>query len=157
MRKILTLSGLKQSGKRKIAEQLERNENCSYIRPFTSAKDCPEDFIKVDEDYLYQLAGENPPLSFVRIGDYNYVYFEMQLDNDFNIIIADDDEVVNIQKNYDGEVYTIWIESKNAEPSERSGKHGTSYYDYVFNANTDSLDEFIEEVAFDVEFVQGGT
>ena len=109
----------------------------------------------VDEDYLYSMVGKIPPLSFVRVGDFNYAYFETQLDNDYNIIIADDDEVVNIQNNYGGEVYTIWVENKKAEHSERSGNHPLSYYDYIFDMDADSLEEFIEEVVFDIEFVRG--
>ena len=69
MKRIITLTGLKQSGKVKLAETWDRNENVSYIRPVKNPK--------TTEEYLASAV----------VNGNTYVYYESQLVNDFNVLI----------------------------------------------------------------------
>ena len=60
----------------------------------------------------------------------------------YNVLITDDCGVLALQDKWDGELYTIFVTSKNQEPSERIGKClEISEFDEVFDVDTDDIDE----------------
>ena len=156
MKTIITLTGLKQSGKWKLANKWDKNENVSFINPYTDAKHRPQDMIYLSADKLAEKSNNETVLCSTMINGRTYAYFESQLKNDFNIFIVDDYALNELVDTYDGRIVKIWVENPKAEASERNGHfHSKDYYDYVFNVGLDDADEFLETVAFDVEMVQG--
>ena len=153
--KIITLTGFKQSGKTKLAQLWAKNGNVSYLYPYTTASKRPEDFIYLSRDKMDEKKKYENVLCTTIIKGESYVYIESQLKNDFNIIIVDDYALSEIVENYDGKVIKIWVDSSKAESSERSGHfHTRDYYDYTYDMELDDPDEFLEQLAFDVEMVQ---
>jgi len=138
MKRIITLTGLKQSGKVKLAETWDRNENVSYIRPVKNPK--------TTEEYLASAV----------VNGNTYVYYESQLVNDFNVLIVDDYTLSDLLTNYP-DVVTVWVDNPKAEPSERVNVLFTKDdFDYVYNVGLDDPSEWLEQLAFDVEMVQNG-
>lgn len=156
MKTIITLTGLKQSGKWKLACKWDKNENVSFINPYTTSKRRPQDMIYMDKVKLADKTRDEPAICGTIIKGETYCYFESQLKNDFNIFIVDDYALDELVRSYDGRIVKVWVENPKAEASERSGHfHSKDYYDYVFNVGLDDADEFLETLAFDVEMVQG--
>lgn len=156
MKTIITLTGLKQSGKWKLAYQWDKNENVSFINPYTDAVNRPQDMIYLDTVKLADKTRDESVLCGTMIKGKNYVYFESQLINDFNILIVDDYALDELMQSYDGRIVKVWVENPKAEASERCGHyHSKDYYDYVYNVGLDDADEFLETLAYDVEMVQG--
>lgn len=138
MKRIITLTGLKQSGKVKLAETWDRNENVSYIRPVKNPKTTGR--------YLASAV----------VNGNTYVYYESQLVNDFNVLIVDDYTLSDLLTNY-SDVVTVWVDNPKAEPSERVNVLFTKDdFDYVYNVGLDDPSEWLEQLAFDVEMVQNG-
>lgn len=154
MKKIITLSGHKDCGKYALAEKWGRNENVGFIQPFTdNPKRRFDDFPYLPSKKLLAKIGSEPLIAMTEFKDFTYVYFPSQLNNDFNVIIADDTIMNCIRDNYE-DVVTVWVENPAAEESDRVGKYKKESYDYVFNYGIDDPDEFLEQLAFDVELVQ---
>lgn len=146
--RIITLTGLKQSGKEKLAELWDNNENVSYIQPFTTNRDSEHLYLS-KENMLVKMS-EEPYLTCTMINGEYYCHFKSQLCNDFNILIVDDYALKDIKDNFDGRVITIWVDNTKGEASERVGHYYTkSDYEYVYNVGLDDPNSFLEQVAFD--------
>lgn len=152
MKRIIALSGLKQSGKWNLAYKWGTNENVSFIEPYTDNPDNDE-CIQLSSKELLNKMDEEPFLFDTNIDGFDYVCFNSQLDNDFNIVIVDDDALTQLLKNYE-KVTTIWVDNAKAEPSTRVGKFPPLSYDYIFNYGVGDPNEFLEQLAFDLEMVQ---
>ena len=151
--KIITISGHKNSEKVKLAEKWDRNENVSLINPVTTKE--RDDFIHLTPYELESKIEEERPLLSTIIDAETYCYFPSQLKNDWNIFILDDLCLKDLKDNFDGKIVTVWVKDPKAEKSMRTGLiYRESDYDYVFNVGMDDPDEFLEQLAFDVEFVQ---
>ena len=136
MKRIITLTGLKQSGKVKLAETWDRNENVSFIHPVKNPKE--------NKDYLASAV----------VNGNEYVYYQSQLVNDFNVLIVDDYTLCDLFTNYP-DVVSVWVDNPKAEPSERVNVlFIKDDFDYIYNVGLDDPDEFLEQLAFDVEMVQ---
>lgn len=152
--KIITLSGHRNCGKYALAEKCGMNENVSFIQPFTdNPKRRFDDFPYLPSKRLFAKIGYEPLLAMTEFKDFTYVYFPSQLNSDFNVIIADDTIMNCIKDNYK-DIITVWVENPAAEESDSVGKYKKESYDYVFNYGIDDPDEFLEQLAFDVELVQ---
>ena len=78
----------------------------------------------------------------VEIEGRDYVYFKFQMNAPYNVLITDDYGVIALQDNWDGELYTIFVTSKNQKPSKRVGEYLTpSEFDEVFDVDVDDIDE----------------
>ena len=153
MKRVIALSGLKQCGKWNLAYKWSTNENVSFIEPYTDNPDNDECIQLNTKDLLSKMDRE-PYLFNTNIDGFDYVCFNSQLDSDFNIVIVDDDALIQLLKNYEN-VTTIWVDNPKAEPSTRVGKFKQTAYDYIFNYGIGDPDEFLEQLAFDLEMVQG--
>ena len=146
--KIITLTGLKQSKKTKLAELWSKNENVSYIQPYTTNRD--SEHLYIDKDKMYVKLGSEPPLHATMIDGEYYCHFKSQLNNDFNILIVDDYALKDIRENFDGRIISVWVDDPKGEASERVGHYYTKEdYEYIYNVGLDSPDEFLESLAFD--------
>lgn len=152
--KIITITGLKNSKKMNLAKEWDSNENVSYIQPFTTSKKRPIGCIYMSKDNLKFKMAEEKPLSVIEVNGEFYCYFKSQLINDFNVIIADDEELLQLNHNFDGRVVTIWFEDPKGESSDRVGKLPKEEYDFIFNQGLDDPDEFLEVLAFQTELVE---
>ena len=153
--RIITLTGLKQSGKTRLAMKWGKNVNVSYLCPYTTNRKRPTEFFYLSRDKMEEKMKYDTLLCSSIINGETYAYFKSQLKNDFNIIIVDDYALSELVENYDGRVIKIWVDSSKAESSERSGHfHTRDYYDYTYDMELDDPDEFLEQLAFDVEMVQ---
>lgn len=156
MKRIITLTGPKQSGKLKLAQEWGRNENVSFINPYTSNKKREQDMIYLRRDKLESKMKSDYVLGSTVVNGELYVIFQSQLANDWNVIIADDYLFSDILTNYNY-VISVWVHNPKAEQSDRVNiMYSTDDFDYIFNYGLDSSDEFLEQLAFDVEMVQNG-
>lgn len=152
--KIITVSGHRNSAKVKLAENWDRNANVTLINPVTTNME-REDFIHLKPDVMEMKIEEEQPLVSTTLDGETYCYFESQLSNDWNIFILDDLCLHELKENFTGKIITVYVKDPNADKSARTGMlYGESDYDYVFNVGLDDPDEFLEQLAFDVEFVQ---
>lgn len=153
--KIITLTGKKQSGKWKLANKWAKNENVSFINPYTTAKKRPQDMIYLDRTKLAEKSNNENVLCSTIINGETYVFFESQLNNDFNIMIVDDYALGELVDTFDGEIIKVWVDNPKAESSDRNGHfYSRDYYDYIYNVGLDDSDVFLETLAFDTEMVQ---
>ena len=154
MKRIVTLTGLKQSGKVRLAYKWSKNENVSLIQPYTTSKRRPQDMIYLPKDKLDEKIKNDDVLCMTVLNGEQYVYFKSQLVNDWNIIIADDYALSDILTNYK-DVVPVWVDNSMAEVSDRVNVlYSKDEFDYVYNYGLDDPDEFLEQLAFDVEMVQ---
>lgn len=139
MKRIIALLGFKNSGKTILAGKWSTNNNVSFITPIKNP------LIK-REDYL---------ASTVVNGDV-YAFYEAQLVNDFNVLIADDYILSELLTNYP-HTYGVWVDNPKAEASERVNvMYSKQDFNYIFNYGLDDPDEWLEQFAIDVEMLQNG-
>lgn len=154
MKRIITLTGLKQSGKVKLAYKWSKNENVGLIQPYTTSKKRPQDMIYLPKDKLDAKMKEEDVLCVSVVNGESYVYFKSQLVHDWNVIIADDYALSDILTNYK-DVVPVWVDNTRSEASDRVNVlYSKDEFDYVYNMGLDDPDEFLEQLAFDVEMVQ---
>jgi hypothetical protein len=137
--KIIALVGLKNAGRVILARKWDKNANVSYIEPILNPTDRNGEYLA----------------STVVNGD-TYVFYESQLKNDFNVLVADDYILSDLLTNYP-DVVSVWVDNPRAEPSERVNVMYTKNdFDYTYNYGLDDPDEWLEQLAFDLEMVQNG-
>lgn len=154
MKTIITLTGLKQSGKVSLAEKWDRNENVSYIKPFTdNPKKRFDDYPFLPAKQLAEKVANGGVLASTMVGDWDYIYFQSQLVNDYNLFIVDDYLLKELKEVYPN-VISVWVEDSKGEPSDRVGViYRKSDFDYTFNYGLDVPGEFIEQISFDKEIL----
>ena len=149
MKKIVTLTGHKNTKKDWIARKLAEKSDIQFVTPYVGI-DLPngiepvefenshivlpavmEDMIR-DENVLYR----------VIINKKVYAFFEFQMTAPINVIIVDDYGVISVKDNWDGDVYTVFLQAKNQKPSDRVGEYLTpTEFDEVFDADGGDIEE----------------
>ncbi len=159
MKKIITLTGHKYSGKYKLANELANNSDVVFITPYTD-KQIPigeiaemyGEYHYVPKEYLDHLIEEENLLSMTIINGTRYCFFECQLQNGFNILIVDDYGVVDIQNNWNGELYSVKVWSDKEEESERVGKFLYNHdFDEIFHYGVDDVSELEWRLSYDFD------
>lgn len=149
MKKIVTITGHKHTKKDWIAKKLAENSDVQYVTPYVGIdlptgiepSELQENHVVVPS-VLEDMLRDEKVLYRVIINKREYVFFEFQMTAPYNVIIVDDYGVISVKDNWDGEVYTIFLTSKNQKPSERVGEYLTpSEFDEVFDADTGNVDE----------------
>ena len=154
MKQIIALSGLKQSGKVKLCELWDQNANVSYIKPFTdNPKRRFDGYSFLPTKDLHKKMDEESILCSSMVKDFDYIYFQSQLINDYNLLIVDDYALKELKEIYP-KIITVWVENPKAEDSGRVGViYRKSDYDYIYNYGLDEPEEFLEQIAFDREIL----
>lgn len=150
MKKIITLTGAKNSPVDTVALKLSRNENVDYILPYT-------DNVHADYDMGYHIVSKaslenmietDYVLQVTRLNGHTYAHFKFQLVNDYNILIVDDYGLQQVEKNWNGKLSAVYV--TGGETSDRVGvMFGQEYYNYIIVKDTD-LDYLIEQIAADM-------
>lgn len=153
--RIIAINGLKNCGKVELAEEWDKNFNVSFVKPYSDNMR-PTDYILMHKNDLEFLIEHNLSLAHETVGNHHYLYDIEQMINDFNVVCVDDLMLKQLKENENIDLITVWVENPKAEPSERCGKlYKQSDYDYVYNKGLDDPGEFLEQMAFDLEMVQG--
>lgn len=150
MKKIVTLTGHKNSNKDWVAEKLAENSDVEFVYPYVGIE-LPngiephifmEGYHIVVPRVLEDMKRDEKILYSVEVNGREYVFFEFQMTAPYNVIIVDDYGVLSIKDNWDGELYTVFVKAKGQKPSERVGEFLTpSEFDEVFDADKDDIDE----------------
>lgn len=152
MKKIVTITGHKNTKKDFIAEKLAMNDDIEFVHPYT-ARELPQGIEPADmgeyhivlPTVLDKMIEEENVLSITEINGHKYVYFEFQFKEPISVVIADDYAVIDIKKNWThfngGDVFTIRAVSDNEEQSDRVGEYLYKHeFDVVFDWNKDDFD-----------------
>ena len=149
MKKIVAIVGHKHTKKDWLGYKLAENSDVNYIRPYVGL-DLPKgvepeefgDYHIVLPQVLDDMVRSEEVLYSVEIEGRDYVYFKFQMNAPYNVLITDDYGVIALQDSWDGELYTIFVTSKNQKPSKRVGEYLTpSEFDEVFDVDVDDIDE----------------
>ena len=157
MKKIITLTGHKHCGKYLVACKLADNSDVAFIKPYTDKETSPSDgedfdFHYVSKDTLDDLIERETVLSSTTINGNRYVFFECQLEKPYNVLIADDYAVVDIQDKFKQNVYSIKVWNEMQVESERVGKYLYNHeFDEVFHYGVDDIDELIWRIEYDFD------
>lgn len=142
--KIITITGHKNTGKVYLARKLATNSGVDYIIPFTDKEfkgDKPQEYYDlqfVDPVELDDMIKKNDVLISTVIDDDRYVVFKSQLTNNYNVLIVDDWQLTDLMSNWDGELYTIKVKSKNQKKSDRVDVYLFDHeFDEVFDMDYD--------------------
>ena len=149
MKKIVAIVGHKHTKKDWIASKLAENSDVQNIRPYVGLElpkgvepDEFGDYHIVLPQVHYDMLNTEDVLYNVEINSRNYTYFRFQMTAPYNVLITDDYGVMALKDNWDGELYTIYVTSKNQKPSKRVGEYLTpSEFDEVFDVDTGDIDE----------------
>ena len=147
--KIITVTGHKNCGKDIIAQRLSKYENVSYIKPYTD-RELPQNAEPIDlEKYHYvlptvmeDLLRDEKVLAMTEVNGHLYVFFEFQMRDEYNVLIADDYAVISIKDNFDGRVITVRVVSENETESDRVGEYLYAHeFDYFIDYDKYDLDD----------------
>lgn len=145
--KIVTLTGSKNCGKDVIAEKLSENSDVVYLKPYTDKKPLSSaelivGYNVVSKNELDQMIKDNEVLSITRVNGHRWVYFKFQLTEAYNIMIVDDYGVCDVRTNWNGDLYSVKVVSKNMQDSDRVGVYLYNHdFDEVFDYDSDDFDE----------------
>lgn len=139
-RKIITVTGHKHSGKLIVVDDLTKYDKVNYIKPYTDRELPPnsepihsEQYHHVLPTVMEDLLRDEKVLSKTVINGHNYVFFEFQLKEGYNVMIADDYAVMDIKDHF-GDVTTIRVISENEEESDRVGEYLYAHeFDYLID------------------------
>ena len=152
MKKIVTITGHKYTRKDTIATELAKNSEVEFVHPYT------ERDVVVDSGYdseyhivlpstLDKMIKDEKVLAITTVNDCRYVFFEFQFIKPYSVIIADDYAVIDIKKNWNGEVFTIRAVSDNEEQSDRVGEYLFKHeFDAIFDYARDDIHELEAEL-----------
>lgn len=136
MKKIISLTGAKHSGKLNLAMDLAKNSDVVFIRPYTDREvplsDIAWDFCEfhyVSKETLDLMIKSEKVLSTTTINGDRFVFFEFQLTEAYNVMILDDYAVCEVKDNYK-DVFTVKVHSDKEEKSDRVGEY---LFDHEFN------------------------
>lgn len=148
MRKIITVTGHKNCGKDIIAQRLSKYENVTYIRPYTD-RELPQNAEPIDlEKYHYvlptvmeDLLRDEKVLAKTEVNGHLYVFFEFQIMEGYNVLIADDYAVIHIKDNFD-DVVTVRVVSEKETESDRVGEYLFAHeFDYFIDYDRYDLND----------------
>lgn len=149
MKKIVTLTGHKDTRKDWIAGKLAENSDVNFVRPYVGME-LPmgvepshwDEYHIVLPSILQDMIRSEKVLYRIIVDKKEYVFFEFQMTAPYNVVIVDDYGVIAIKDNWDGEVYTVFVKSKDQKPSKRVGEYLTpSEFDEIFDSDTGDIDE----------------
>lgn len=151
---LITISGAKNSGKNILAMKLAQNSDCIWIKPYTD-KEYPVNIEDWEQDTMIHLnkkqldtkMGHEVPFAETEIKGFRYVFFENQLRADFVVLIADDNMVSSLKREWDGELITIKCHSSKEEYSERNLLKD-SEFDLIYNHDTDDYDDLESKIVY---------
>ena len=150
--KIIAINGHKNSGKVNLAEKWNKNENVSFIKPY-SDNYRPLDYKVISREDLDFMVEHNVALASTIVNEHIYVYFKEDFKNDFCIVCVDDIILKQFLES-DFEVITVFVNNSKSEPSERVEKlYKKNDYNYIYNYGLDDSEEFLEQIAFDVDIL----
>lgn len=146
MKKIVTLTGSKNTPKIYIASKLSENSDVAYIKPYTDKEDLSSaelemEYHQVSVEEMDILLQSDDLLSCTRINGNRWAYFKSQLTHAYNVLIVDDYGLCDLRDVYDN-IYSIKVVSKNMKPSDRVGVYLYNHeFDEVFDYDTGDLYE----------------
>lgn len=146
--KIVSITGHKHSKKYELAYDLCRNSEVEFIKPYTDRELSVYDIkdedccIYVSKNTLDIMLENYPVLSMTRINGARYVFFKCQCTASYNVMILDDYALVQTRDNWNDELYTIKLYSKENTQSDRVGVYLYDHeFDEVFHYGEDSIDD----------------
>ena len=151
---LIAICGAKNSGKESLAMKLSRNSDCIWIKPYTD-KEYPvniedweqDDMIHLNEKQLDNKMNHEIPLAVTEIKGYRYVFFENQLRADFVVLIADDNVVSYLKREWNGDLITIKCHSKEESYSERN-LLPDSEFDLIYHKETTDYEDFESQIVY---------
>ena len=154
LKKIITISGHKNTYKTTIANELAKNTKIEYVRPYTDweipVDKIPEksigDFHFVLPSTLDKMIEEEEVLSLREIKGHRYVFFKFQMTGDYNVLIVDDFQIVDLSLKWDGDMYKVFAESPIQKKSDRVGKLPRDRFDCTFDFTADSINELEQRI-----------
>lgn len=152
--RLIALNGAKHCKLDLVASELAKNSDCVWIRPYTDSKYQYDDYIHLNEKQLTDKISRDTPLAVTEVNGHRYVFFKYQLVGGYCVLIADDNVIAYLQKNWDGELITVRCHCKTEEYSERCLLSDDDY-DIVFNVDNDTIDE-LEELVGDIYHYKDG-
>ena len=142
MKKIVTITGHRNSGKVNLASKLSENSEVYFIKPYTDSDIVTGDFNYVSKSKLDQMIKDEELLSCTRINEHRYCFFKSQLQNGYNIMIVDDYALVDVRSRWNGSIYSIKVWNENQDDSDRVGVYLYDHeFDEVFKYGLDDVDE----------------
>ena len=141
--KIIAISGGKNTNKEKLAFRLSENSDVDYIKPYTD-REIPinmefyeqDDLIHLNPKQLSSKMEREIPLVVSNVNGNRYVFFQTQLRAEYCVMVLDDAGIFNLKKNWDGEIITVRVHSKNEKPSPRVLMNDGEY-DLVYDCEND--------------------
>ena len=129
--------------------KLAENSDVNFVRPYVGLElpngvepDYLMDYHIVVPSVLQDMVRDEKVLYRIIINKKEYVIFDFQMTASYNVVIVDDYGVISIKDNWDGDVYTVFVKSRNQKPSERVEVYmPQNYFDEVFDADNDDIDE----------------
>lgn len=138
--KIIAINGAKNTKKEVMALRLANNSAVKYVRPYSTKKSIHFEWVK--KDVLKDMMDKEEPLCKTIIKGEIYCFFKSQFKEDYNVVIVDDYALVDLMSNWDDEIITVRLKSKDSESSERFGSYLYDHeFDIVFNIDTDDYFE----------------
>ena len=158
--RLITLSGGKHTKKDIVAIELAKNSDCIWIRPYTditdpvNLEDYQQDlYIHLNTKQLDAKIKRETPLAECYVGKHRYVFFENQLVSGYCVLIADDDVVSYLKRNWNGELVTVKLHSKDEKYSERN-LLSDDEFDIIFNVDDGDYEE-LSELVGDIYLTSG--
>jgi len=149
LKKIVTITGHMNTDKVSIAQKLAKNSDVQFIKPYCGM-DMPMGIEPHENEYLNfvlppvleDMKRDENVLFITEIKNREYVVFEFQMVSNYNVIVVDDEALKSLHENWDGEIYSIFVRSKNQKTSERVEKLFTPHgFDEIFDADEGDIDE----------------
>ena len=149
MKKIITITGHKNSKKDYVAESLAKNSEVVFVRPYTDKQIPLGEIAEVYGDYHYVLKATldsmietEKVISMITVNGNRYVYFEFQLTGTYNVLIVDDYGLLDLKDRWKGNVYSVLLYSVNQEQSKRVEEYLNRHeFDEVFDVDNDDIYE----------------
>ena len=156
MKKIITLTGHKHCQKDIVAYMLDTYNNgfVTWVKPYTDAPLNLGEFSEENGGYTYlskeeldfEIKNKNV-LSITKVNNHRYVYFEEQMTNEWNVIIADDITVINAKEKWKDNVTSVKIVSESEEKSDRVNQYLFDHeFDFIFDVENDCFDDLEREL-----------
>lgn len=148
MKKIITITGAKQTGKMELASKLSGNSDCVWVKPYTNSPNAyPDCYNVVNKETLSAMIDEEKPIFTTLIKGYRYVVFPSQLLAEYNVLIVDDYALIDVKDAWKNIIVTIKVHSEKEQKSERSGVYLYDHeFDIVFNTDTGNVYELEAEI-----------
>jgi len=147
MNKVVTLTGGKYAGQLTLAYKLGANSDAEFVKPYTDREvpigvdpDTIGDYHFVSKDVLDKMIDEEEVLCSTEINNARYVIFIKQLVNDYNILVVDDYQLLDVKRRWSN-LFTVKVHGRNEESSDRVDVcFRDDEFDEVFMFGVDDFD-----------------